>query len=78
MRGLIMKKNIKIREIYGTQEFIEKNKSVLVELQRLIFTQSKSHKLIEGLFTLLLKQYFNSINRYNLPKITKNKKNTFL
>ncbi len=71
-------KHIKIRGIYGIQEFIENNKSVLVELEELIFTQSKSHKLVEGLFTLLLKQYFNSFNRYNLPKITKNKKNTFL
>ncbi len=59
---LIMEKNIKIRGIYGTQEFIENDKSVLVELHGLIFTQSKSRKLVEGLFTLLLKQYFNSIN----------------
>ncbi|WP_375660122.1 MULTISPECIES: hypothetical protein [unclassified Bartonella] len=57
-----MEKNIKIRGIYGTQEFIENDKSVLVELHGLIFTQSKSRKLVEGLFTLLLKQYFNSIN----------------
>ncbi|WP_375670362.1 hypothetical protein [Bartonella sp. PS7NMGDW] len=71
-------KNIKIPRIYGTQEFIENNKSVLVELEWLIFTQSKSRKLVEGLFTLLLKQYLNSINWYNLPKITKDKKNTFL
>ncbi len=48
-------KNIKIRGIYGTQDFIENDKCVLVDLQRLIFTQSKSHKLVEGLFTLLLK-----------------------
>ncbi|WP_375606395.1 MULTISPECIES: hypothetical protein [unclassified Bartonella] len=73
-----MEKNIKIRRTYGTQEFIEKNKSILVKLHGLIFAQSKSRKLVEGLFTLLLKQYFNSINRHNLPKITKNKKNTFL
>ncbi len=52
---LIMEKNIKIPRIYGTQEFIENNKSVLVELEELIFTQSKSRKLVEGLFTLLLK-----------------------
>ncbi|WP_375643148.1 MULTISPECIES: hypothetical protein [unclassified Bartonella] len=57
-----MEKNIKIRGIYGTQEFIENDKSVLVELHGLIFAQSKSRKLVEGLFTLLLKQYFNSIN----------------
>ncbi len=59
---LIMEKNIKIRGIYGTQKFIENDKSVLVELHGLIFIQSKSRKLVEGLFTLLLKQYFNSIN----------------
>ncbi|WP_375637425.1 MULTISPECIES: hypothetical protein [unclassified Bartonella] len=57
-----MEKNIKIRGIYGTQKFIENDKSVLVELHGLIFIQSKSRKLVEGLFTLLLKQYFNSIN----------------
>ncbi len=38
------------------QEFTENNKRVLVELEGLIFTQSKSRKLIEGLFTLLLQQ----------------------
>ncbi|WP_375619759.1 MULTISPECIES: hypothetical protein [unclassified Bartonella] len=75
---LIMEKQIKIHGIYGIQEFIENNKSVLVELEGLIFTQSKSRKLVEGLFTLQLKQYFNSINWYNLPKITKDKKNTFV
>ncbi len=52
---LIMEKYIKIRGIYRTQEFIENNKSIFVELQGLIFPQSKSRKLVEGLFTLLLK-----------------------
>ncbi|WP_375609781.1 MULTISPECIES: tyrosine-type recombinase/integrase [unclassified Bartonella] len=64
-------KRIRIRGIYGTQEFVDNYKSALAELQGLILPKSKTGKLVEGSFAWLLKQYLNSSNWHNLAKATK-------
>ncbi|WP_375614029.1 tyrosine-type recombinase/integrase [Bartonella sp. AC151YNML] len=71
-------KRIRIRGIYGTQEFVDNYKSALAELQGLILPKSKTGKLVEGSFAWLLKQYFNSSNWHSLSTITRKQREYIL
>ncbi|WP_254472631.1 MULTISPECIES: tyrosine-type recombinase/integrase [unclassified Bartonella] len=71
-------KRIRIRGTYGTQEFVDKYKSALAELQGLILPKSKTGKLTEGSFAWLLKQYLNSSNWHSYSNTTKKQKEYIL